>query len=521
MPNTTVASVYHPQYQPASQVFIITANCSQTVNTLDDYAVPSFGEEVRLELPQCPNPRVAVTIRKFKHLFRTSPGATSVAYHYIPTVGSPVRVPPYRIPADYRAQVQKMIEKRLEEDIIEERSSPWMAPAVFVPKKSGELRMCIDYRELNKKTYKDAYPLLLADEVQDRLAGSTVFSTIDLRSGYGQMPVHNSDQHKTAFCPGPGLGFFEFKQMPFGFTEDPSSFQRIMDKIFRDLPFVSNYIDDLLIHSTDEISHKQHLEEVFHRLQEAGLTLRGEKCHIGLSQVSYLGHVFSATGMTPDEEKVKAVQSWPIPNSVTTVRCFLRLASYYRRYINRFSYVAAPLHNLTQTGTPFKWSPVCQRAFQSLKDLLTSAPVLAYPWFCANFSPFVLHTDASKHGVGAVLEQGGRVAAFASCTLTKAEKNYSVIQKECLAVVYATKQYRHYTSLVIHSSSTLTMLPYSGYLPKKWKGCLHVGLWLSRSLISKLNISQGHRMVMRVPCHDMIPLTLSLLHALPPSFGQT
>lgn len=444
MPNKTVTSVYHPQYQPAAQVSIITANCSQTANTMDDCAVPSFGEAVRLELPQSPNPKLAVTIRKFKHLFRTSPGATSVAYHYIPTVGSPVRVPPRRIPAHYRAQVQKMIEKMLEEGIIEESSSPWMAPAVFVPKKSGEPRMCIDYRELNKKTYKDAYPLPLADEVQDRLAGSTIFSTLDLRSGYWQMPVHDSDQHKTAFCPGPGLGLFEFKRMPFGLTGAPSSFQRMMDKIFRDLPFVSNYIDDLLIHSTDEISHKQHLEEVFHRLQEVGLTLRGEKCRIGLSQVTYLGHVFSASGMTPDEEKVKAVQSWPIPNSVTAVRCFLGLASYYRRYINRFADVAAPLHNLTQTGTPFQWSPECQRAFQSLKELLTSAPVLAYPRFCANTSPFVLNTDASEHGVGAVLEQGGRVVAFASRTLTKAEKNYSVIQKECLAVVYATKQYRHY-----------------------------------------------------------------------------
>ena len=148
------------------------------------------------------------------------------------------------------------------------------------------------------------------------------------------MPVPDSDQHKTAFCPGPGLGLSEFKQMPFGLTGAPSSFQQMMDKIFRDLPFVSNYIDDLLIHSADEISHKQHLEEVFYHIQEVGLTLHGEKCRIGLSQVTYLGHVFSASGMTPDEEKVKAVQSWPIPNSVTAVHCFFGLASYFRRYIN-------------------------------------------------------------------------------------------------------------------------------------------------------------------------------------------
>ena len=223
--------------------------------------------------------------------------------------------------------MKRQIADMLKQGIIEESNSSWMAPAVFVPKKSGELRMCIDYRELNKKTTKDAYPLPLADEVQDHLAGSTIFCTLDLRSGYWQMPVHHSDQHKTAFCPGPGLGLFEFKRMPFGLTGAPSSFQRMMDKIFRDLPFVCSYIDDVLVHSPDVSSHRKHLEEVFHRLREAGLTLRGQKCHIGLSQVSYLGHIFSANGVAPDKEKVRAVQDWPIPKDVIALRQFLGLAS--------------------------------------------------------------------------------------------------------------------------------------------------------------------------------------------------
>ena len=195
----------------------------------------------------------------------------------------------------------------LAQGIIEESSSPWMAPAVLVPKKSGDLRMCIDYRELNKKTMKDAYPLPLADEVQDHLAGSTIFSTLDLRSGYWKLPVHDSDQYKTAFCLGPELGLFQFKRMPFGLTGAPSSFQRMMDKIFRDLPFVSSYIDDVLVHSSDVTSHRKHLEEVFRCLREAGLTLRGQKCYIGLSQVSYLGHTFSANRVAPDRGKVQAV----------------------------------------------------------------------------------------------------------------------------------------------------------------------------------------------------------------------
>ena len=159
----------------------------------------------------------------------------------------------------------------LEQGIIEESSSPWMAPAVFVPKKSCDLRLCVDYRELNKRTTKDAYPLPLPDEVQDRLSGSTVFSTLDLQSGYWQLPVSPTDQEKTAFCPGSGMGLFEFRRMPFGLSGAPSSFQRLMDKILRGLPFVTIYLDDILVHSIDKATHCHHLREVFKRLANAGL----------------------------------------------------------------------------------------------------------------------------------------------------------------------------------------------------------------------------------------------------------
>ena len=193
----------------------------------------------------------------------------------------------------------------LEQDIIEESSSPWMAPAVFVRKKSGDLRLCVDYRELNKKRKKDAYPLPLPDEVQDKLAGSTIFSTLDLQSGYWQVPVSPSDQEKTAFCPGPGMGLFQFRRMPFGLTGAPSTFQRLMDKVLRGLPFITIYIDDILVHSATEKQHCLHLQEVFNRLSAAGLTLRGKKCHIGMTSVSYLGHIFSESGMAPDPKSSK------------------------------------------------------------------------------------------------------------------------------------------------------------------------------------------------------------------------
>ena len=177
----------------------------------------------------------------------------------------------------------------------------------------------MDYRELNKKTTRDAYPLPLLDEVQDRLAKSTVFSTLDLQSGYWQLPVSIKDREKTAFCPGPGMGLYQFCQMPFGLTGAPASFQRLMDKILRGLPFASTYIDDILVFSPDPIKHKEHLRQVFKYLQEAGLTPRGRKCHIGLTQVTYLGHVFSAKGMSPDPRKTLAISEWPRPTNVAEV----------------------------------------------------------------------------------------------------------------------------------------------------------------------------------------------------------
>ena len=174
-------------------------------------------------------------VDQYKHLFRSIPGTTSAAFHNIPTKGSAIRVPPRRVPAHYRSEVERQIDDMLNQGVIEESSSPWMAPAVFVPKKSGEVRICIDYRELNKQSVRDSYPLPLPDEVQDRLAGSKVFSTIDLHSGYWQLPVAPADREKTAFCPGLGMGLYQFCRMPFGLSGAPGSFQRLMDSILRGL----------------------------------------------------------------------------------------------------------------------------------------------------------------------------------------------------------------------------------------------------------------------------------------------
>ena len=346
-------------------------------------------------------------IQEYKELFRTSPGKTTAAHHYIPTIGTPTKVKPRRIPAHFKDEVTRQLQVMLEQGIIEESNSPWMSPMVFVRKKTGDLRLCVDYRQVNKETTKDAYPLPLPDEVQDRLAKSTVFSTLDLQSGYWQLPVSIKDREKTAFCPGPGMGLFQFCRMPFGLTGAPASFQRLMDKILRGLPFVSTYIDDILVFSPDPITHKEHLNQVFAHLQEAGQTLRGKKCYIGLNQVSYLGHVFSGQGMSPDPRKTQVIMNWPQPTSVAEVRQFIGLASYYRCYIADFAQVAAPLYQLMQKKATFNWSADCVNAFNNLKNQLSTAPILSFPQFDSNADNFSLYTDASSVGLGAVLEQSG------------------------------------------------------------------------------------------------------------------
>ena len=190
------------------------------------------------------------------------------------------------------------------------------------------------------------------------------------------------------------MGLYQFRRMPFGLTGAPGSFQRLVDSLLRDLPFATTYIDDVLIFSQMAEHHVKHLQQVFQRefqrLQDAGLTLRGHKCHIGMSRVYYLGHIFDHNGMHPDPGKIICVQDWPIPTNATTLKQFLGLASYYRRYIEKFADIAAPLHNLTKKDVPFSWSPECNKAFAELKNRLTQAPILAFPQFTADAAPFLL-----------------------------------------------------------------------------------------------------------------------------------
>ena len=208
-------------------------------------SIPRYDKPIIYDEPPSSDIDNYEVLNTYQHLFRSIPGATIIAYHHIPTTGNPVRVPPRRIPGHYKKEIEQQIHDMLQQGIIEENCSPWMTFAVFVRKKSGDIRLCADYRELNKKIQKDTYLLPLLDEIQDKLATSEVFITLDLQCGYWQMPVNCQDCHKTVFCPGPGMDLFHFKHMPFGLTGAPSSFQRLMNQLLSDLSFVIVYLDNM------------------------------------------------------------------------------------------------------------------------------------------------------------------------------------------------------------------------------------------------------------------------------------
>lgn len=389
-------------------------------------------------------------------------GCTTLVEHQIHlTDNVPIRQRYRRLPPSQYDQVKAHIQQLLETGIVQPSSSPYSSPIVIVQKKGGDLRLCVDYRLLNAKTRKDAYPLPRIDESLDALTGAKWFSTLDLASGYNQVPVAEGDRAKTAFCT--PFGLFEFNRMPFGLCNSPSTFQRLMERIFGDQSFQSLllYLDDIIIFSTSFDEHLKRLELVFNRLHSNHLKLKPSKCQFFQREVKYLGHVVSASGVATDPDKVKAVAEWRQPTTTKELRSFLGFASYYRRFVEGFAKMAAPLHRLVaQIETSFKsksrvkalgdsWTAECQESFQTLKAHLISAPVLAYADFT---KPFVLEVDASHAGLGAVLaqEQDGqrKPIAFASRGLRPTERNmsnYSSRKLELLALKWAvTSKFREY-----------------------------------------------------------------------------
>jgi hypothetical protein len=351
----------------------------------------------------------------------------------------------YRMSPSELDELKKQLQELIQHKFIRPSKSSYGAPVLFVKKKDGSMRMCIDYRALNKITVKNKYPLPRVDELFDRVRGAKYFSKIDLRSGYHQVRIAQEDIEKTAFRT--RYGHYEFTVLPFGLTNAPATFMHMMQLIFRDHldDFVIVFLDDILIYSKSFDDHIRHVEKVLRLLRANKLYAKTSKCEFFKQKISFLGHVVTADGISMEESKLKAVMDWPAPKDIQQLRAFLGLAGYYRKFVKSFSSLALPLTELLKKDNGFVWSEKCQQSFNTLKKAVTSAPVLILP------DPdveYVLDCDSSGYGIGAALMQdqgrGLQPIAFMSKKLLDAEKNYTIREQEMLAIVCACKEWRHY-----------------------------------------------------------------------------
>ena len=376
-------------------------------------------------------------------------GCTNVVHHHINTEGhAPIKQMPYRTPVSKRELISEMVDKMVEQGIAKPSVSPWASPVVLVGKRDGSTRFCVDYRRLNSVTRKDVYPLPRITDILDSVGDARFFSTLDLASGYWQVALDPETRDKTAFTTHKGL--YEFQRMPFGLCNAPATFQRVMQSVLAGLEWKCCYvyIDDILVASSTFEEHLEHLRAVLLRLRKAGLRLKPKKCKLLQKEVFFLGHILSQEGIKPDPEKTAKVRDFPRPVDLTSLRQFLGLASYYRRFVPSFASVARPLNALMKKNALFEWSGACEDAFCHLKELLVTAPVLSYPKF-ERERGFILETDASKVGLGAILSQrqdDGTVhpIAYASRSLNTHERNYGISELETLGLVWAVRYFRPY-----------------------------------------------------------------------------
>lgn len=376
---------------------------------------------------------------------------TSIIEHEIKTTdNTPIQAKSYRYPHAHKEEVHRQIENMLEQGIISHSNSPWSAPIWVVPKKkdaSGKTkwRVVVDYRALNNKTIQDSFPLPNITDILDQLGNSKYFSCLDCYSGFHSVKIKEEDAPKTAFST--DVGHYHFNRMPFGLKNSPATYSRLMNTIFSGLQGsrVFLYMDDVVIHGSNLDDHNKKLKEVFERLKTSNLKLQPDKCEFLRKEVIFLGHKITEDGVKPNPDKVKAVKCYPVPKNAKDIQAFLGLCNYYRRFIHNFAAIAKPLTDLTKKNIPFQWQDTQQNAFEILKQKLCSEPILKYP----NFEePFILTTDASDYAISGILSQGEIPSdlpiSYASRILNQAEKNYSCIEKELLAIVWSVRYYRPY-----------------------------------------------------------------------------
>ena len=431
------------------------------LRSLDDLPFKVNLGNIKLNTSQ--NIQLVNLLHRYQNIFSqhdNDVGSTDLVEHRIQTEDEiPIKQPDRRIPPNMKKDVRDILQNWLNAGIIKYSDSPYASQIVLVRKKTGDIRICVDYRALNKKTIKDAFPLPKIEECIESLAGAKYFCSLDLTQGYLQVKINEEDTHKTAFR---ALGsLYEYSRLPFGLCNSPATFSRLMHRCFGDdfQEGIIFYLDDILVYSSTISEMFQKLDLVFSKLQHHGLKLKPTKCHFFKEEVSFLGHKITSSGIHTDPEKIRAVSEFIRPNSDKTLRQFLGLTSYFRRFIKNFALIASPLHGLLKgqkikkqvktDNWSKKWTEECEHAFTTLKSKLIDAPILIYP----NFNkPFYLEVDASIIGFGAVLFQmNGRqkqVIAYASRKLKVQEqtiKGYSSMKLEFLALHWAiTKKFKDY-----------------------------------------------------------------------------
>jgi RNase H-like domain found in reverse transcriptase/Reverse transcriptase (RNA-dependent DNA polymerase)/Integrase zinc binding domain/Chromo (CHRromatin Organisation MOdifier) domain len=410
------------------------------------FATIKVGNEGDVEIPS--------EYANFAKLFKEPAGLDALPKHQpwdhkidlIPGTKLPPAFPIYSLSEKELAVLRDFIKIQLAKGYIRPSKSPVRFPILFVPKKGGELRLCVDYRKLNDITIKNRYTLPLAEEIQSRIRGAKWFTKIDLREAYHKVRIAEGEEWKTAW--GCRFGHYEQTVVNFGLTNAPATFQALINDILRENldMFVTAYLDDILIYSKTKQEHIQHVTWVLERLEQHGMRIRGDKCAFHQQEVEYLGFILTTEGIRMDPKKVEAVTTWPEPTNVTEIQEFMGFANFYRRFIKGYSGITTPLTDLTKKEKAWAWTENEQFAFDELKRRFTTAPILAL------FNPeteIVVETDASDYAIGACLSQkdtDGRLhpVAFYSRKMSPAEKNYDIHDKELLAIVMAFQEWRVY-----------------------------------------------------------------------------
>lgn len=389
----------------------------------------------------------AVLLKPNEKLTTTS----AIKHKIITTDEQPVYTKSYRYPHTLKKDVEEQIKELFDNGIIQHSTSPYSSPIWVVPKKrdaSGKqkIRVVIDYRKINEKTISDKFPIPQIEEILDNLGKSIYFTTLDLKSGFHQIEMDPDHQHKTAFST--SQGHFEFTRMPFGLKNAPATFQRAMNSILSN--YIGNicyvYLDDIIIVGHNLKNHLENVSKVLRRLVQFNLKIQLDKCEFLRRETEFLGHIITPEGIKPNPDKITKILEWPLPKNEKQIRQFLGLSGYYRRFIKNYSKITKPMTKyLKKDQTVDTNDPEFIESFTKLKETIASDQVLAYPDFEL---PFILTTDASNYAVGAVLSQVQdkveRPIAFASRTLNKAETNYSTIEKEALAIIWAIRKYKPY-----------------------------------------------------------------------------